>query len=129
MRHIGRVHVQAGQGVLQSTLAAIGYKVCTPCRHLVKYVHPYTFCPFRAAPQEEPEAETSATNDRLLCHAEDARPLRGTPLSDASPVFDHVLPEILEARINTVRHIPNSCRREFTAALCQLLVTIAQQPK
>ena len=54
IRDLGRVHVQAGQGVPANALTALGHYVCTACRHLIRLG---SVCPFCKAPEKKtPEA-------------------------------------------------------------------------
>ena len=82
----------------------------------------------RTGPPDDVDVGAAPAGEPLSLHPSEACPLQGTPLHMASPVFDPALPEILEARITTIWHIPNRCRREFAAMLGQLLVTVTQKP-
>jgi hypothetical protein len=70
VRHLGRVHVAAGQGIPNPVLQALGHFVCTACRHMVKTGSTCAFCSASERPplasEDVPEGVASPPPQPLL---------------------------------------------------------------
>ena len=71
VRHLGRVHVAAGQGIPNPVLQALGHFVCTACRHMVKTGSTCAFCSAAERPplasEDVPEGVASPPPPSSCC--------------------------------------------------------------
>ena len=100
IKHLGRIHVQAGQGITQQMLDKLGVTVCTPCRHLIRSDAQCSFCEkrqrIRPGAQGANEARQAGA-DHAIGPAPPICAMEGTPLSHACPEMHPSIDEVLQA--------------------------------